>query len=418
MDHSHLLSNLVKRKEMSWVGKFSKMAKVSPDALVFAAGFPNPSTFPFREMTFTLTDGEEFIIDPVLMEECMQYGTPKGYHPLMKQLKTLTERLHQPPKWQDTDIVLVPGSQFGIVKIFEMLINPGDIIILPEPCYIGVFNCLRCFHPQILGVACDSEGMKTDVLEEVLATCKGVPKIMYVNPSGSNPDGTVWSETRRRLIYDIVCQYDIIILEDDPYHLIQFNEEFPPSFLHLDKENRVIRLDSFSKTIGGGLRLGYATGPKDLIDRLTLQVGTSVNHTPWIVQVAVSELMKTIGIDGFLQRAKKTRELYKSLKDIMIKAAETHLQGLCEWSEPVGGFFLWVKVPKVPDTQKMILERAVKKGCLLMPGSVFYIDGEAPCCYLRVSFSQADQQTVNEGFKILAQIIREEIKEAKSIQED
>ncbi|KAK7066944.1 hypothetical protein SK128_018256 [Halocaridina rubra] len=369
MDYTYFLSDTVKRRSPSGVGKFGKLAYMNPKIINFTGGLPNAKTFPFSEMTLTMTDGQILKIDPVMMAECLQYGFPQGYKPLLDQVRALIQRVHNPPRTNDTDVVIIPGSQFGLNKVFEMLVNPNDIVLVPEPCYSGTFSA-----------------------------------VLYTNPSGSNPDGIVWSDARRRRVYDLACKYDFLILEDDPYYFLQFEEEFPPSFLQLDRDGRVIRIETFSKVIGAGLRIGYAIGPIPLIEVLTVQVQGVVNHVSNVSQACVSEMLRTVGIGGFLEKVKKTQKFYKAQRDTLMKAAEKYLTGLCEWTIPAGGFYLWLKrhifgifhkVLSLPNTSDMILKRGIKRGFLAIPGCAYNVR-ETPSSYLRLSYAMGNEKYMEE----------------------
>ncbi|XP_068241053.1 kynurenine/alpha-aminoadipate aminotransferase, mitochondrial-like [Palaemon carinicauda] len=311
MNHSHLLSDVMQLRQPSFVATFGQIAKEIPDAIMLSVGSPNATLFPFKEMTLTMRNGQDITVDEFMMKKCLQYGSAKGFEPLLEQLKILTKKLHEPPQWENKDIVVLAGSQMGIGLVFEMLVNPEDFVITPEPTYPGIFNALQPLPHQLVSVTCDSEGVRPDDLKDVLEKCrsssKGKPKVMYVNPSGNNPTGVVWSESRRRLVYEIACQYDIIILEDDPYYLLEFSETLTPSFLHLDSENRVIRLDSFSKTVSAGIRLGYATGSKDLIEKLRLLMMCTINHVSLVAQYLKHESSEETNIDEELKCTAKRK---------------------------------------------------------------------------------------------------------------
>lgn len=385
-----------------------------------AGGLPNPQMFPFQAASVTLKDGRALTIHPDLMTDCLQYGPTPGYPPLVKQLKSLTEKLHKPPRWSETELIVTAGSQDGLCKALEMMVNPGDYVVTQEPCYTGTLSILNPFKPRYLPVQGDQEGMNPKALREALSQWKpedikdiedGVPKVLYINPNACNPTGVSVSEGRRREIYDIASSYNLIILEDDPYYFVQFEDikDFPPSFLSMDTDGRVLRFDSFSKLLSSGLRIGYVTGPKPLIQRIALHKQVSILHAPSMSQVLVSELLRTWGEEGFYKHAESVQEFYRKQRDSMLEAAERHLTGLCEWAVPTGGMFLWLKVPGVIDTWDMILERALKKNVILVPGKAFMCDPSASCQYMRAAFSVITPEKMDKGLMNLAELIREEI---------
>merc|ERR1712107_498834 len=226
-----------------------------------------------------------------------------------------------------------------------------------------------------------------------------------------NPTGTLLSVERRKEIYQLCCEYNLLLLEDDPYYYLQFGdkESRPPSFLSLDTQGRVLRFDSFSKILSSGIRLGFVTGPKPLIDTIVLHMQVSVLHASSLSQVITSQLLDQWGHEGFFNHVDKVEQFYKERRDKMVSAAEKHLTGLCEFSVPLGGMFLWIKVPELTSTWDMIMERGMEKNIMLMPGKAFQPDVSKHCQYLRAAFSIAREDKFEPAMERLADLIREEI---------
>ncbi|XP_042889003.1 kynurenine/alpha-aminoadipate aminotransferase, mitochondrial-like isoform X1 [Penaeus japonicus] len=421
MNYSRFLTKLSQNRQPSLIRELTNLlTDASPELVFMAGGLPNPQMFPFQAASVTMKDGRAITIHPKLMTDCLQYGPTAGYPPLVKKLKSLTEKLHAPPRWADTDLIVTAGSQDGLCKALEMMIEPGDFVVTQEPCYTGTLSILNPFEPRYVAVQCDHEGMNPEALKEALSQWKpeeirdvktGVPKVLYINPNACNPTGVSVGEQRRREIYNIASEYNLIILEDDPYYFVQFGnlKDFPPSFLSMDTEGRVIRFDSFSKVLSSGLRLGYVTGPKPLVERIVLHKQVSILHASSISQVLISELLEMWGEDGFLKHTEAVQEFYFKQREAMVAAAEKHLSGLCEWAVPTGGMFLWIKVPGVKETWDMILKRALKKDVILVPGRAFMCDPTAPCSYMRAAFSIVTPEKMDKGLKNLSDLIREEV---------
>jgi len=201
----------------------------------------------------------------------------------------------------------------------------------------------------------------------------------------------------------------LIIFEDDPYYFLQFEKERTPSFLSIDVDGRVIRFDSLSKILSSGIRLGFVTGPKPLLEPITFHMQVSVLHASSLSQVIVSELFREWGQDGFLEHADRVRDFYLSQREVMLESAKTHLTGLAEWNVPQGGMFLWMKILGLADTHPMIMKRALKKDVILLPGREFMTDPSKPCPYVRAAFSLATPENIDRGFRNLAELIREEL---------
>jgi len=261
--------------------------------------------------------------------------------------------------------------------------------------------------------------MNPESLEEILSQWSpedaenphsDIPKVLIVIPNASNPSGSTLPLERRKKIYAIAQKYYLLIVEDDPYFYLQFSKPYLPSFLSMDVDGRVLRSDSFSKILSSGLRVGFLTGPKALLQRLTLHMQVSVMHCSAMSQMMILSFLRQHGHHGFLQHVDRVTDFYRSQRDLAVAAAQAHLQGLAEWSEPKGGMFLWIRVPGLTDTKAMIEEKAMAKEVLLVPGCVFEVNEVAPSQHLRAAFSVATGQQIDVAFQRLKLLIQEELK--------
>ncbi|XP_042875461.1 kynurenine/alpha-aminoadipate aminotransferase, mitochondrial-like [Penaeus japonicus] len=420
MDYTKFFSENASRRKPSWIGQLRKF-RTSPNTsnlLWLAGGLPNPSRFPFSEAKVSLRDGSVINISQETMASALQYGNMEGNIELLNYLSTLTQQLHSPPCWVQTKQLITVG-QDGLAKAFVMLVDPGDYVIVPELCSIAFFSELSALNPRCISVEEDEEGMQADQLRSTLAhltsECERKnfahrPKVIYMSPNSTGSSGRAMSEQRRKAIYAIACEYDLLILEDDPYYFLQFRDDLPPSFLSLDTEGRVIRFDSFSETVNTGILMQCVTGPKPLVEKMVQHVQATVLGGIGLPQVLLTELFRAWGLDGFLRHVKEVRQLYCSRRDTMLLAAEKHLTGLCDWSVPEGGMFLWLKVLGIKNTQIMLYEHGMAKNILLVPGNVFTTRPELPCQYIRASYATATPEQMDEAFTNLADLIREEMK--------
>ncbi|XP_077000600.1 kynurenine/alpha-aminoadipate aminotransferase, mitochondrial isoform X3 [Tamandua tetradactyla] len=359
-----------------------------------------------------------------MMKRALQYSQSAGIPELLSWLTQFQVRLHNPPTVQyppsrgQMDVCVTCGSQEGLSKVFEMLINPGDNILLSEPAYSGTLQALHPLSCNIISVSSDENGIIPKSLQEKLSQwkpedsqnpMKKTPKFLYTVPNGNNPTGVSLTSDRKQEIYKLARQYDFLIIEDDPYYFLQFNKSWAPSFLSMDVDGRVIRADSFSKVLSSGLRIGFLTGPKPLIERVILHAQVSTMHPSTFTQLLISQLLCQWGEEGFLAHAERVADFYRRQRDAALAAAERWLSGLAEWYVPTAAMFLWIKVKGISDTKKLIEEKAIKKQVLMVPGNVFYVDSSAPSAYFRASFSLASPEQMSVAFQRLAQLIKESL---------
>ncbi|XP_057576247.1 kynurenine/alpha-aminoadipate aminotransferase, mitochondrial-like isoform X2 [Hippopotamus amphibius kiboko] len=373
------------------------LGKASKSALSLAAGAPNPNMFPFKTAVVTIENGEAIQFDEEIMKRALQYSQSAGLPELLSWLKQLQIKLHNPPTIHyppsqgQMDICVTCGSQEGLCKL--------------QP--------LGC---NMINVSSDEHGIIPDSLREILSKWKpedsknpekNTPKLLYTVPNGNNPAGSLLTTNRKKEIYELAREYDFLIIEDDPYYFMQFNKPWAPTFLSMDVDGRVIRADSFSKVLSPGLRIGFISGPKPLIERIVLHTEVSTMHTCTFTQLLVSQLLHQWGEDGFLAHVERVLDFYRKQRDALLAAADKWLSGLAEWHVPNAGMFLWVKIKGIQDVRELIEEKAFKKEIFMLPGYNFYIDSSAPCPYFRASYSLASPEQMDMAFQGLAQFIKE-----------
>ncbi|XP_057576244.1 kynurenine/alpha-aminoadipate aminotransferase, mitochondrial-like isoform X2 [Hippopotamus amphibius kiboko] len=375
------------------------LGKAPKSVISLATGAPNPNTFPFKTAVITIENGEAILFSEERMKRALQYSQSAGLPELLSWLKQLQIKLHNPPTIHyppsqgQMDICVTCGSQEGLCKV--------------QP--------LGC---NIINVSSDEQGIIPDSLREILSKWKpedsknpkkNTPKFLYTVPNGNNPTGNSLTTNRKKEIYELAREYDFLIIEDDPYYFMQFNKPWAPTFLSMDVDGRVIRADSFSKVLSSGLRIGFISGPKPLIERIVLHIQVSTMHPSTFAQLLVSQLLHQWGEDGFLAHVERVIDFYRKQRDALLAAADKWLSGLAEWHVPNAGMFLWVKIKGIHDVRNLIEEKAIKKEILMVPGCSFYIDSSAPCPYFRASFSSASPEQMDVAFQRLAQLIKESL---------
>lgn len=425
MNYARFLTAASAARKPSALRILNELVSMSPKSLIsLATGSPNPKMFPFKTSIITVENGKPIHFNEESMHRALQYSQSAGIPELLSWLKELQIKIHNPPTVNypsdegQMDICITSGSQDGLCKMFEMMINPGDNVLYNEPIYSGTLHALQPLGCNFINVASDKDGIIPESLKEVLSRwkpedarnpAKNTPKFLYTVPNGNNPTGDSFTSNRKKEIYELAQKYDFLIVEDDPYYFLQFSKPWVPTFLSMDVDGRVIRADTFSKILSSGLRIGFLTGPKPLIERIVLHTQVSSVHSSTFAQMLVSELLHQWGEEGFMNHVERVTEFYRSQKDAMLAAADKWLSGLAEWNEPTAGMFLWVKIKGISDATKLIEEKAYKKDVLMVPGSVFYNDCKAPSPYFRASFSLASPEQLDVACQRLAGLIKENI---------
>lgn len=388
-----------------------------------AGGMPNVETFPFTEATVSLKNGKTLHLDQTAMNQSLQYSATSGLPKLNQWIKDLQMKVHEPPRTgHQTTCVITNGSQDGLCKAFEAFVSEGDNVLLEHPVYPGTLAAVQPLGANLLAIESDGDGINPEHLRQTLSRWSpsdakdpdsDIPKVLYCIPTGGNPTGSGLTLERKKEIYGLAQEYDLMILEDDPYYYIQFARPFVPSFLSLDVDGRVVRFDSLSKLLSSGMRIGFVTGPKPVVDRFTYHLMCSSMQASGLSQMTLSMILNDWGLDGFLAHADKTTDFYKNKSEQCLRAAKKHLTGLAEWTTPTGGMFLWLKLLNITDTYTLIMEKAFSKDVLFVPGNVFTFDSSAPCPYVRASYSTASDEQMNLAFSRLAEILKEETSKVK-----
>lgn len=364
-----------------------------PQVISLAGGNPAPETFPNNELSEIAK--ELLSKEPVLS---LQYGITEGYTELREQLK---ERLARKENIDtvNNDVIIVSGGQQAIDLTTKIFINEGDTIIVEEPSFIGALNCFRSYQANLVGVAMDENGMDIKALESAIKESKN-PKIIYTIPTFQNPSGITMSTQRRKEVYEIARKYDLLILEDNPYGELSFNEDHHVTIKSIDTDGRVIYCGSFSKILAPGLRVGFMCAAAEITAKAAIAKQTSDVHTTMLPQLLASEYLKRYNIDEAIERSKA---LYKEKCAVMLKAIDEYFPKDVKRTNPTGGFFVWVTLPERYDAYELSKLCAEKK-VVYVPGNTFMVDMDKKCSSLRLNYSTMSSERIVEGVKILGEI--------------
>ncbi|XP_071135408.1 kynurenine/alpha-aminoadipate aminotransferase, mitochondrial-like [Mytilus edulis] len=421
MDYERYLNETgIGRKPSPIRAQHAKLVCLEPedDAIYLTGGLPNHSTFPAVKATFQLRDGSSIELDHNATKDALQYDATPGFKELLNWIYELQRRVHNPPTYNndkhpgEMKCIMTNGAQHGLSLVMENLVCKDDICLMESPAYAGAIAVLNHLKPKMIPIDTDKHGIIPSELRKVLSRWnpstiqhpgKDGPKLLYCVPTCGNPTGASLTLERKKEIYELAREYKFLIIEDDPYFYLR-SKPYVPSFLSIDTDGLVLRMDSVSKVVSAGIRIGVLTGPAPLIDTFRCNIETSVQHTSGLSQQFLLALLKKWGYEGFFANADKMATFYEKRKYECLEAARNHLQDVAEWNEPAGGMFLWIKL-KVKDAHPVVEKLIQEKNVFVAPGWYFILDSK-PCPYIRVSFSNTTYENMNKAFESLAQVIK------------
>lgn len=302
----------------------------------------------------------------------------------------------------EEELLVTSGACQAIDLVARVLLDDEAVVAIESPTYMEALEIFQNYTDKYISIPVDEKGLKTEELEEILSKRKekgeALPRILYTIPTFQNPTGTTLSLERRKHLLELAEQFDFLIVEDDAYGELGFADS-PELLKALDLSERVIYIGSFSKVVAPGMRIGWVTGPKELIEVLGW-FKKDLGHP--FAQATLAAYLETISFDSHL---KKLVAAYQSKARVMVEALEEFMPESAAWYLPSGGYFLWLRIPGV-DTAEL-LATAHKAGVAYVPGRFFFLDQQEGLEFLRLSFSYASEEDIREGVRILGQILKE-----------
>ncbi|MDP3718360.1 MAG: PLP-dependent aminotransferase family protein [Acidobacteriota bacterium] len=397
---SHL-SHAAQQFQESAIRRTGILGAAVPGLISLAAGYPAPEVFPWDDL-------QSITADLLAKRDgnTLQYGATRGYRPLIEQL--LAKTLHDRGIGGTfEDVVITTGSQQGLDLVGRVLIDPGDIILVELPTYSGAIAAFHNLQGEFAGVPQDAEGMNLAALDAAIAaiTAKGQrAKFIYVTPNFQNPAGLLMSRARRLALLEAARRHDLVILEDDPYGSIYFEDVATAADTRPikadDTDGRVVYLGSFSKVLVPGLRVAWVVAPREIAQKVELAKQAADICSSVFDQRIVHGAMDRGVVDRI---ATGLRAHYQAKRTVMEQALQSSLAGRVTWTSPRGGFFLWIELPAgVNDGE--LFERALKQKVSFVLGSSFFVDGQGHG-FARLAFSGVSHEQITEGITRLAAAI-------------
>lgn len=401
MNISRLYSDRASKMRKSEIRELLKVTQ-QPEVISFAGGLPNPKSFPIDDL--------QDIVKKVLSkkgETALQYGTTQGLDELRE---SLAERSRKDGIDAEADnVIITSGSQQALDAIGKVFLNPGDVALVGLPTYLGGINAFRSYESNLMGIPLDDEGMQIDVLEEKIKELLKqdiTPKFIYVVPTFQNPAGVVMPESRRKKLVDIANEYDLVIVEDDPYGKLRFDIEPVKPIKAFDDEGRVIYMSTFSKILAPGFRLAWMVASDELARKLIICKQALDLCTNTFTQFIADEFMRRGSLDLHIM---KISEMYKPKRDIMMESMEKYFPEGYHCNKPKGGMFAWATLPKGIDTEQMFLD-AIKEKVAYVHGKAFCVNGDGGRS-MRLNFSYASDEQIEEGIERLGAVIKKKLEE-------
>ena len=371
----------------------SELASVGDDIISLAAGTPAIDLLPAEMLTSIFAEG---LVSS--RQSALGYCPVEG---LLSLRRGIAARMRNRGVAVDAQhILILSGSTQGIGLVGRFLLNPGDEVVVEVPTYLGAIQTFRALGARVIGVPTDSDGMRVDLLETILARHR--PRLIYTLPTFQNPTGVVMSPERRRRLLLLARRYQTPILEDDPYSEVYFEGKQPQPLKSLDTHSQVIYLSTFSKIIAPGLRVAWLAAPEPMIERLTLHKQIFDLNTNALGQWAVSEILQRDSlIDNHLL---KLRQHYQSKRDIMLQAIRTHLRDAVRVNTPGGGFHLWCRL-QGDVRARALLREATREHVAFVIGEPFHVDGGGQQ-HFRLGFAFPEEEKIEEGVRRIGVALR------------
>jgi 2-aminoadipate transaminase len=394
--HAWRVSESARSMRFSAIRRMSELVQ-RPGIISFAPGQPSDETFPVEEFQAILSD-----VIAADKSAAFQYILTRGLGGLIAGVIDYARA--KGIRATAAETIITEGSQQALDLVARVLVDPGDVVLVELPSYIGATSAFRAARAEMVGVDLHEGGIDIDDLRRKhrLAAGRGQPvKFVYVIPSFQNPSGISHSVETRRALLAAADELDLLIVEDDPYGDLYFEEAPPPTLKSMDTKGRVIYLSSFSKILAPGLRSAFVMGPQDIVGKIEIAKQSADLCGSGLTQRLTLACLNR----GLIASQKeKIRPYYRAKRDAMLAALQAEMPEEVRYTRPEGGMFLWVTLPAGMDAEAL-LETAVEEGVAYVAGRPFFVDGSGRNT-MRLTFAKEDIPVILEGVKRLARAIR------------
>ncbi len=379
------------------------MATLSrPGIISLAGGFPDTRLFgeeAFREISKNIAADSA---------QALQYGPTAGLEAIKDVIVDVMSA--EGIEASQEEVFTTTGAQQGLDLVAKVFLDEGDAILCEGPTYAGALNAFAAYRPRILHIPMDRAGMIPSAAREGLkkARKQGIRvKFIYTVPNFQNPAGVTMIAERRRELLDIAREFDLIIVEDNPYGMLRFEGEPLPSLSAIEKEeeggvDRVVYLGTFSKIFAPGVRLGWVHAQPGILHKINVGKQGADLCSSNLSQMMISSYFQHADWRGYVKRL---TEVYRERRNAMLDAMAEFMPKEVHWTHPEGGLFVWATMPSYLDATNM-LPRAISRNVAYVPGEGFYAGGEGKNC-MRLNFSFVEPEKIRRGIELLAEVIRD-----------
>ena len=372
-----------------------------PEIISFGGGNPAKECFPKEDI--------EKITDELLRDKSdvlLQYGATEGYLPLRKAyIEKILPDLGLTAELEN--VLALTGSMQGLDLICKVVVNPGDVVLVEEPSFLGALQTFNIAQAKLVPVPLHTDGIQVDEREALVREYR--PVMFYTIPTVQNPTSWVSGIEARKAIARLAAEYDMIVIEDDPYASLRFSGEKLPTIKSFDTSGNVILMSSFSKTISPGMRVALCCGNAELIRKMTIAKQSADTHSPNLNQAIIAEYLNR---DLLPEHIAEISKVYAHSASVMIEAMEEYFPDWVEYEKPIGGLFIWCTLPEGWDASELF-KKAVARKVAFVPGVSFFTTPGKGNNTFRLNFSAEPEERIRRGIRTLGDLLKETAEEMK-----
>lgn len=387
-------STRIKNTPSSFIREILKVTQ-KPEIISFAGGLPNPVSFPKEELKVSFDR-----ITKKYGDKIYQYSTTLGLDSLRDFIVQRYKKLWN-MNLAINNVIITTGSQQALDLIGKVFINDNDKVMVEKPSYLGLLQSFSMYLANFVPTKLNLDGLDIEELKKTIKIHK--PKLAYLIPNFQNPTGLTYTAENRKAVFEAIKDEDLILIQDDPYGELRFTDDKRIPYIGANQTDKNIYLGSFSKIVTPGMRLGYIIASEEIIKMLETAKQASDLHTNIFGQYLISDYLENNDLDKHIERIKK---LYKEQAGTMLKTMEETFPKDITFTRPKGGMFSWVTLPENKSSLKLF-DAAIKRNVAFVPGNPFYVDYTKDVNTLRLNYTNADNETIKEGIKRLAEALKE-----------